>query len=284
MALTTKHFRDQHAQLLAMASRLTAIVSERNLEAHPGAARAALEMLAAHLRVHLAAEDHGLYPHMRKSQDPQLRSTAEQFGTEMGGLEQAFTAYAQAWTEGAIRGDARGFTSATTGVLTALRQRIERENSTLYPLADGIEVSVPGQHQPPRHGSPLIIFIVDDNDGDFLLLTEAWRETTVSCVFEHFPVAEKLLDRVGQPTIPDLIIIDMDLPIHGGKELVRRLRARSAYQRVPIVMCSSATRARDSEEALACGATGFFPKPTTFSEYLPFVNTMNDLIAYYRAS
>ena len=56
---------------------------------------------------------------------------------------------------------------------------------------------------------------------------------------------------------PDLLITDYHMPIMGGLELVRTLRAQGAV--MPILVLSSDTSI--SEAILASGATAFLPKP-----------------------
>ena len=54
----------------------------------------------------------------------------------MGGLGKVFSNYNDKWQVSAIRKDTAGFASETQGVFAALTQRIKRENTELYPLAD----------------------------------------------------------------------------------------------------------------------------------------------------
>lgn len=54
----------------------------------------------------------------------------------MAGIKDAFQKYLKAWTEGAIRSNAAGFAAETKSLFGALSQRIQRENTELYPLLD----------------------------------------------------------------------------------------------------------------------------------------------------
>jgi CheY-like chemotaxis protein len=279
MALSIRHFRHQHRELLELADRLTRILG-RPSETDAEEMRLAIERLAAHVRHHLDAEDHGLYVELRRSPDQNARLLASSFEAQMGDLAGTFAAYVKAWSRKHIQSDPRGFDAATRAMVAALRTRIDQEERLLYPLADGISV-LASQGACATGRTDSLVFVVDDNDGDFVLLQEAWLEIGVPCTFAHFGAARELLQRVAEPTVPDLLVIDINLPIIAGTELVRTLRTMPRNRKIPIVMCSSGAASGDHEKAMACGATGFFPKPATFDEYLPFVRAMNDLIAYH---
>ncbi|HEY3625592.1 MAG TPA: chemotaxis response regulator protein-glutamate methylesterase [Terracidiphilus sp.] len=61
---------------------------------------------------------------------------------------------------------------------------------------------------------------------------------------------------------PDLILLDIDMPVKDGLSTLRELRARG--HRGPVIMCSSLTQrgARVTIEALACGASDYVTKPS----------------------
>ncbi|MGB8097132.1 MAG: response regulator, partial [Terracidiphilus sp.] len=60
---------------------------------------------------------------------------------------------------------------------------------------------------------------------------------------------------------PDLMLLDVEMPVMGGMETLRRLRAQGS--RVPVIMCSAVTQrgARVTIEALASGAADYVAKP-----------------------
>ena len=61
---------------------------------------------------------------------------------------------------------------------------------------------------------------------------------------------------------PDLILLDVEMPVMDGLVTLRELRARG--HKIPVIMCSSLTQrgARVTIEALACGASDYVAKPT----------------------
>ncbi|MBA3936588.1 MAG: hemerythrin domain-containing protein [Planctomycetes bacterium] len=284
MPMFADDFRRQHALLLNLSERLKSVSSD-NLWMRYTEARHLLETIAAHVRVHLEAEDEGLYRELGRSPTASVRETSERFAREMGGLKEVFASFERTWSENAIWSNPTGFAAEWAVVMEALSNRIEREERELYPMADSLEIHTnPHPLLTPHRAlteTPLVV-VVHDCAADFVLLQEAWKDARSDVTLTQFPDAEIFLQTMDTQPVPDLMIIDIRLSIHGGNVLTRRLRASPRFSTLPIIVWSSASGIADRNAAAACGATGFFPKPATYGEYFPFVQTMNDLIAYHR--
>jgi hypothetical protein len=81
--------------------------------------------LTGMLRIHFAIESRSLYPYMTSSSHVEAATTAAAFQDEMGGLNATYMAYADRWNNRMIASNWQTF-------------RSERENMTLYPLAEAI--------------------------------------------------------------------------------------------------------------------------------------------------
>jgi two-component system cell cycle response regulator DivK len=60
---------------------------------------------------------------------------------------------------------------------------------------------------------------------------------------------------------PDLILLDIQLPVMDGYAVARELRKNEALAKVPIVAVTSYAMPGDRENALAAGCTGYIEKP-----------------------
>lgn len=61
--------------------------------------------------------------------------------------------------------------------------------------------------------------------------------------------------------IPDIILLDIQLPGMDGYSVIRRLRANPELAEIPIVAVSSYAMVGHRELAIACGASGYIDKP-----------------------
>ncbi|MBJ7442098.1 MAG: hemerythrin domain-containing protein [Sphingopyxis sp.] len=145
MRVEIERLRNEHRRLLALAGHLARHVGG----AFPGdpKARDDFNLVRTRFRTeliaHLKREDWVLYPTLLASNDPRLTDTAQTFVDEMGHISDAFVNYSRQWLPDAIAADWPGYCAATKAVLGALAERIEREDSGLYPLAltvDAIDV------------------------------------------------------------------------------------------------------------------------------------------------
>lgn len=136
MALTDS-YRKQHVELLEIATSLSTKLNRTDLEKDANSVIKMLSQFASKLNIHLSMEDKALYPKLLNSNNKDAAKIAKDFQTEMGGIKQVFEKYTNIWsTEKSIISNADQFIADTKGLLTALKARIDKENSILYPTAD----------------------------------------------------------------------------------------------------------------------------------------------------
>ena len=87
--------------------------------------------------------------------------------------------------------------------------------------------------------------------------------------FSGFDVVEagngmEALQRAAE-TAPDIILMDLSLPVMDGWEATRRLKAAAATQHIPVIAVSAHAMAGDREKALAAGCDDFDTKPVDFA-------------------
>src|SRR3974390_1416963 len=68
---------------------------------------------------------------------------------------------------------------------------------------------------------------------------------------------------------PDLILMDIQLPVMDGYEATRRIRTNPDLRSVPIIAVTSYALAGDEDKARAAGCDGYVSKPYNPRELLP---------------
>ena len=67
---------------------------------------------------------------------------------------------------------------------------------------------------------------------------------------------------------PDLILMDMSLPVMDGWEATKKLKSNSDTSKIPIIALTAHAMAQDKEKALAAGCDEYDTKPIEFKRLL----------------
>jgi len=125
-------------------------------------------------------------------------------------------------------------------------------------------------------GSALTHFlVVEDNPGDALLLRQALEDASEAVAVHHVENGVQAYEFLGKrgrfadQATPDLIILDLKLPVISGHDILRTLRLDPAFARTPVVILSSSALGPDLATAKRNGATAYQVKPTVWADYAP---------------
>jgi two-component system cell cycle response regulator DivK len=117
------------------------------------------------------------------------------------------------------------------------------------------------------------ILVVEDNDLNRKLFCDVLKANG----FEVEPVADGLtaLDTARQ-MMPDLIIMDIQLPEVSGVDLIEQTKRDLHLQSIPVLAVTAYAAKGDEERIRAAGAAGYLSKPVSI---MPFMNAVKELIA-----
>ena len=128
------------------------------------------------------------------------------------------------------------------------------------------------------------ILLAEDNPADVYLIREALREHQVANRIEVASEGRTVLDIIS-PEAPGgsakrfgLIILDLNLPLHDGIEILRRLRASSDNSGPPVVVLTSSDSPRDRLLANELGATRYLRKPSNLEQFLSLGAAFKELL------
>ena len=115
---------------------------------------------------------------------------------------------------------------------------------------------------------PLRIVVIDDNEDDVLLLREALEELAgvelVAAAADGEVGLDCLDECLRQEGLPDLVLLDLNLPGRNGIEILQALKADPRLRDIPVVLLSTSNLESDVNRALAHGAESYLSKPARF--------------------
>ena len=74
--------------------------------------------------------------------------------------------------------------------------------------------------------------------------------------------------------LPDLVLLDMQLPDVDGHEVLRRLRADPRTASIPVIALSANAMPSDIERALAAGVADYWTKPLDFRAFMASLDAL----------
>ncbi len=120
------------------------------------------------------------------------------------------------------------------------------------------------------------VLLVDDREAD-ILLTRAFLSGPkgMRCNFLIANDGQEGLAAMRNPSRKydpiDLILLDINMPVMNGFEMLEAVIQDTDLMRIPVVMCSGSTWDKDKERARELGATGFLTKPALLRDLRPII-------------
>lgn len=114
------------------------------------------------------------------------------------------------------------------------------------------------------------IFLVDDDSDEQVFFDIAWKKVDRSVQLLFADDGISALKRINNDFsfIPDVIFLDINMPIMNGIRLLKELKKIERLNAVPIYMYSTAAEPRHLEECAAFGAKGFIKKEGDIAKML----------------
>lgn len=128
------------------------------------------------------------------------------------------------------------------------------------------------------------ILLVEDNEGDVILTTEAFKDMELAnriSVVRDGEEALRFLRKQGEhgnaPT-PQLILMDIHLPGIDGKELLQIIKQDALLKEIPVVMLTSSDADEDISACYDNRVNWYITKPIDYDKY---TKVMHEIEAFY---
>lgn len=128
--------------------------------------------------------------------------------------------------------------------------------------------------RPPR------VLLVEDSEGDIRLTLEAFAEAgsaaEVHVERDGEAALSYLVDRKADSQLPDLILLDLNLPGLRGTEILTTIKDDGVLGRIPVVILTSSTLASDMEISYDHHVNCYITKPSDLDAYMRIVQTIDE--------
>ncbi|MDB5192843.1 MAG: CheY-like receiver protein [Segetibacter sp.] len=126
------------------------------------------------------------------------------------------------------------------------------------------------------------ILLVEDNEGDIVLTLEALADAKLNNPVHVVRDGVEAIDHLEHllahdpPNLPDLILLDINLPRIDGKEVLQYIKNHDRLKRIPVVMLTTSSSELDILEAYNNHANCFITKPVDLNKFFNVVKVIKD--------
>jgi CheY-like chemotaxis protein len=122
----------------------------------------------------------------------------------------------------------------------------------------------------PKEREPVKILLAEDDKDDQELFIDALDAADVPSEVTAVENGQELVDTLrdkSQPD-PDIIFIDINMPVKGGKQALEEIKGDKELRDIPAVMLSTWDHPSDIEDAFEKGADLYVQKPNSFAGFV----------------
>lgn len=118
------------------------------------------------------------------------------------------------------------------------------------------------------------ILLVEDNEGDIILTKEAFEECKVKTEISIARNGQEALDflfkrgKFSTSKKPDLILLDINIPIFNGHEVLKQIKSDSILKKIPVIILTTSSSQKDIDEAYENHCNGYIKKPLDVLEFI----------------
>lgn len=109
------------------------------------------------------------------------------------------------------------------------------------------------------------ILVVEDNELNADMLSQRLKRKGYEIIFA---VDGEEAIKIAKQSLPNLIIMDMGLPILDGWEATRQLKADPKTKHIPVIALTAHSNDDDRDQALSVGCDEYATKPVDFTQLI----------------
>ncbi|MFD1142037.1 response regulator [Larkinella insperata] len=117
------------------------------------------------------------------------------------------------------------------------------------------------------------ILVIDDDEDDQFLIQSAFLADRERYQFRFATNGSNVLENIDKSErLPDLIFLDLNMPIINGFEVLRNIKNSSLYRHIPVIILSTSDDEQDVNRCYELGANTFMVKPSSHQDLMELAN------------
>ena len=124
------------------------------------------------------------------------------------------------------------------------------------------------------------ILLVEDNEGDILLTTEALEESKIINkinVMRDGKAAVNFFETLNsKDDYPDLVLLDVNLPKMSGHEVLNYIKNNEKYKRIPVIMLTTSSSEKDIMQSYNSHVNCYITKPIDVADFVTAIAKVQD--------
>ncbi len=121
---------------------------------------------------------------------------------------------------------------------------------------------------------PIQILLVEDNPGDVRLTMEALKESPFPSTLHVAKDGAEALEYLRTRPLPDLILLDLNLPRRSGREVLMEVKSDPQLRRIPVMVLSTSRSEADVQFSYDNHANCYIQKPMDLDQFFDTVRSI----------
>lgn len=123
--------------------------------------------------------------------------------------------------------------------------------------------------------TPIKILLVEDNPGDIELTRVGFEEARISNSLTVISDGAEAMAFFQQgENLPDIVLLDINLPKVDGVEILKQIRSNSSSKDISVIMMTSSGAEDDIKNSLDGKANSYITKPVNFNKFYKVLITL----------
>jgi CheY-like chemotaxis protein len=109
------------------------------------------------------------------------------------------------------------------------------------------------------------VLLADDDDDDCLLFRDVMKELSLPSKLSIANNGEQLMEMLTSRPLPDIIFLDLNMPLKSGFECLKEIRKDKQLKYLPVIIFSTSAQPSAVDNLYDEGATLYIKKPSSYS-------------------